>query len=338
MASPPASHFQTGKTDTRALLKQLPVEIIKSIATFLPLSAAVSFTLTCRSVWFILGSQYLDRLREDQPDGLDRPVFLDILQRDLPRHILCLDCEILHSRAQQVNSRSPCTMADCASSVHWHICGGFTSVTFFLVMKLYRSGLDYDKLLSSLSRFYSFPRRSVSDTKHVNHEEFTPRITDGRFLLRHQIWLLLPVGKKVEVPKRVYANICPHWHFVVPYGQSIELRRRLTCRASHWNNPQLNCLTCAGLFQCDTCPTEIQIDAMDFFGHGVALIITCWLDLGEGRNPLDIKYRSHVHGYWGDPVPFDAGSIKATYEGGDIDIIQLLTPKYKAEMFKSALI
>lgn len=326
------SQFQTGKTDTRALLK-LPIEIIKSIATFLPLSAAVSFTLTCRSVWFILGSQYLDRLRK--PDGLDRPVFLDLLQRDLPRHILCLDCETLHSRAQQVYSRSPCTMADCASSVRFYIYEGFTSVTFFLIMKLYRSRLDYNKLLPSLPGFRSFPRRSVSNT--VIHEEFTPRITDDRFLLRHQIWLLLPVGK-VEVPKRVNTSICPHWHFVVPLAQSIELRRRLTCRASHWNNPQLNCPTCAGLFQCDTCPTEFQIDAMDFFDYGIALIITCWLDLGEGRNQLDSKYRSHIGRYWGDPVSFKAGSIKTTYEGGDIDIIQLLTPKYKAEMFKNALI
>lgn len=333
MASSPVSQLQTGKTDTQAPIKQLPIEIIKSIATLLPLSAAVSFTLTCRSIWFILGSQYLDRLREDRPDGLDRSVFLDILQRDLPRHILCLDCETLHSRAQKVSSRSPCVMADCASSVRWHIFRAFTSITFFLIMKLYRSGLNYDKLLTSISGFHSFPRRIVSDTKHVCHVEFTPRIADGRFLLRHQIWLLIPVGNKVEVPKEISTSICPHWHFVVPNAHAIELRRRLACRASHWNNPQLNCSICAGLFQCDTCPTEFQVDAMDFFDHGVALITTGWLDLGEGRNSLDSKYRSHVRGYRGDPVPFAAESIKNTYEGGDIGIIQLLTPKYKAEMF-----
>lgn len=327
--------------------KQLPTEIIGSIAAFLPLSAAVSFTLTCRSVWFILGSQYLDRLREDQPDGFDRPVFLDILQRDLPRHILCLDCEMLHSRAQLEYLRlpdnlTPCTKADYASSVHRYIHDGFDSVTFLLVMKLHRSGLNCDELLSSLSEFRSILIRGAYDTTHILHEEFAPRIADGRFLLRHQIWLLLPLGRKVEVPRKVYTCICPHWDFIVPYSHSTELTRKLTCRASHWKNPQLNssCSTCAGLFQCEACPTEFQIDAMDFsdHNHGVALIITCWLDLGEGRNLLDSKYKSRVSCYRGDPVPFKAGSIKAAYEGGDINIVHLLTPKYKADMFKHRLL
>ena len=322
--------------------KQLPTEIIWSIAAFLPLSAAVSFTLTCRSVWFILGSQYLDRLQEDQPDGLDRLVFLDILQRDMPRHILCLDCQTLHSGAQLEYLGSPCTKADYASSAHWYIYDGFTSVAFLLTMKLHRGSLNCDELLSSLSGSRTLLVRGAYDTTHILHEEFVPRIADGRFLLRRQNWLIFPAGKKVEVPKKVYTCICPHWHFIVPYSHSTELTRKLSCRASHWNNQQLNsnCPTFTGLFQCEACPTEFQIDAMDFsdYDYGGALIITRWLDLGEGQNPLDGKYRSHVRSYHGDPVPFKAGSIKTTYEGGDIDIVQLLTPKYKADMLKDRLL
>ena len=310
--------------------KQLPTELIKSIAEFLPLSAAASFTLTCRPIWFILGSQYLDRIRAT--NGFNRPVFLDLLQRDLPRHILCLDCEMLHSRVQ-LRKQMPCTKTDYASSVRWYIHDKFNSVAFLLAMKLHHSGLNYDEQLSSLSGF-----RSLSMHSHILHQEFAPRIANGHFLLRHQTWLLLPARRKVEPPKRICTCVCPHWHFRMPY--SMELTRKMACRASHWDNAQLNsrCPTCSGLFQCRTCPTEFQIDAMDFFEHGVALILTRWLDLGEGWSLLDGRYRSHVRHYYGDQVPFKAGSIKAAYEGVDVDMIRLLTPKYKAEMFKHKLL
>lgn len=310
--------------------KQLPTELISSIAEFLPLSAAASFTLTCRPIWFILGSQYLDRIR--LTDGFDRPVFLDLLQRDLPRHILCLDCEMLHSRVQ-LGNQMPCTKADYASFADWFINDKFSSVELLLVMKLYHSGLNYDERLSSLSGFRSHYMRS-----HILHQEFAPRIANGHFLMRHQTWILLPAGRKLELPKLICTCVCPHWRFNMPYAT--ELTRKMRCRASHWDNAQLNsrCQTCSGLFQCWICPTEFQIDAMDFSEYGVALLLTRWLDLGEGWSLLDSRYRSHVRYYYGNQVPFKAGSIKATYEGVGVDMIRLLTPKYKAEMLKHKLL
>lgn len=81
---------------------------------------------------------------------------------------------------------------------------------------------------------------------------------------------------------------------------------------------------------------EFQIDAMNFFEHGAALILTRWLDLGEGWNLLDSKYRSRLRHNQNDVIlPFTAGSIKAGYEGAGADIARLLIPKYKAEMFKA---
>lgn len=231
-----------------------------------------------------------------------------------------------------------CTLADLASSATWYIHEKFNSVAFLLAMKLHHSGLNCDDQLCSLSGFRSIPFRSASDIQHIFHKEFAPRIANGHFLLRHQTWLLFPVGKKVEVPDRIYACVCPHWYFITPH--SMELRTKMSCRASHWDNAQLNsgCLNCSGLFQCMDCPTEFQIDAMNFFEHGVALILTRWLDLGEGWNLLDSKYRSHLRHNENDVMlPFKAGSIKAGYEGADADIASLLTPKYKADMFRLKL-
>lgn len=57
-------------------LKVLPIELIMSIAESLPLQAAVSFTLTCRPIWNILGNHYLNQLKikGNKPDRL---AFLD---------------------------------------------------------------------------------------------------------------------------------------------------------------------------------------------------------------------------------------------------------------------
>jgi hypothetical protein len=95
----------------------------------------------------------------------------------------------------------------------------------------------------------------------------------------------------------------------------------MTCRASHWDEKGLNktCATCAGLHQCQTCPTEFQLDTVDY-GYNYyhrRLIVTRWLDLGEGRTPEDPKWKSHLGSRdrsQAKPIPFEAGSIKATFE------------------------
>lgn len=307
-----------------------------SITEFLPLQAAASFTLTCRPVWYILGNHYLDRLKVKGHKS-DRLAFLELLERDLPRQILCYDCQLLHSGTKRrYNSLwssykrvSPCASRDLTSYVKFYIQEGFCSVTFQSAMKLHRHGLDCNKQLSLLTGFVS--ARSWG----YNHQwRSIPRIINGHYILRHQVWLLFPVGYEVIIPNTIHTDICPHLEFNL-FGWS-ELKTKLACRISHWNNLPLNfrCPTCSGLFQCKICPTEFQIDTKDFLKNGVALILTRWLDLGEGRNLSDPRYASHIsHAYdatrYRDvPVPFEAGSIRATYEGENFDMEKLLTPKH----------
>lgn len=56
---------------------------------------------------------------------------------------------------------------------------------------------------------------------------------------------------------------------------------------------------------------------MDYGFYDKRLILTRWLDLGEGRTPEDPKWKSHIGPRdrgTETPVYFEAGSIKSTIE------------------------
>lgn len=146
-------------------------------------------------------------------------------------------------------------------------------------------------------------------------------------------------SQSVIAPKIISNHVCPHWRF--GYYNPSRLDKKIACRVSHWDDLWLNfkCPTCSGLFQCDVCPTEFQIDVKNFLKNGVALILTRWLDLGEGRNLSDPRYASHVSHiydathYTDTPVEFAAGSIRAAYEGNKFDVEKFLTPRHTFELF-----
>ena len=68
-------------------LSKLPLELILHIARFLPPDSAPSFSLCCQPIYFILRTQYLKALEENEQ--LDRYKFLTLLERELPNYIAC---------------------------------------------------------------------------------------------------------------------------------------------------------------------------------------------------------------------------------------------------------
>lgn len=315
-----------------SLFRELPIELIGIIAEFLPLADAVAFTLTCRPIRFILGDQYISQLRASDHE-CDRLEFLEALERDMPYHILCYDCYNLHrgTRKRDYSWTEPCSYRS-GYSISQNIYPGFYPVTFQSAMKVHYYGLDYSKHLSLLTDYDSYAK-----TGHNYQWEATPRIVDGHFLLRHQVWFIFPNGWEVTVPDQMNTDVCDHWQYITPSFPT-RLRTKIACRVKHWDNLRLNnsCQTCSGLFQCEICPTEFQIDIKDIPKKLVALVLTRWLDLGEGRSLWNQLYASHLdrlHHKFPDnppgPVSFEAGSIRAEFEGeGDLDMEKLLTPKY----------
>jgi hypothetical protein len=108
------------------------------------------------------------------------------------------------------------------------------------------------------------------------------------------------------------------------------------------------------LKQCNYCPTEYQIDLQECGQLGVAVVITRWLDLGEGQTFMDSKWWSrlstsytnhHVFAGAGGiykkrlrdraPMPFEAGSIHTSFEQNEhLAFEPIQTPERVNELSK----
>jgi hypothetical protein len=326
---------------------KLPVEPIESIARLLPPEAAASFTRTCRPIWSTLEAQYLDQLRAEDR-GVDRVVFLKLLERDLPE-IFCHYCSLLHEVYEGYKSpqqwfrclKRRCAPAEKNQGVYFFIQEGFNHATFKLAIKFHRRGLvrDCTDLLSALS--YSDTNFQFGCTRYTHQRAATYRIINGHLLLRNQDWIRFPNKQNVLFPSFVSLKACPHWrhHLDTPALKS-SFRDRISRRESHWRDVQLNstCRTCSSLYQCRYCHAELQINTQDLDERGVVLIITRWMDLGEGLTQEDPLWKSNVFNGSFDNfkncAPTTPGSIKAAFEE-DRSLEELLKPNDESLLYST---
>jgi hypothetical protein len=76
-----------------SLLAKLPTELLQQIANDLPVASAASFSLSCRHIHLLIGTQYLENLATSSHETL---VFLKLVEHDLQNHIVCNSCRKLH--------------------------------------------------------------------------------------------------------------------------------------------------------------------------------------------------------------------------------------------------
>jgi hypothetical protein len=76
-----------------SLWAKLPTELLQQIANDLPVVSAASFSLSCRHIYLLTGTQYLENLATSDHETL---VFLKLLERDLQNQIVCNSCRKLH--------------------------------------------------------------------------------------------------------------------------------------------------------------------------------------------------------------------------------------------------
>jgi hypothetical protein len=137
-------------------------------------------------------------------------------------------------------------------------------------------------------------------------------------------------------------TICPHFDRNPPVWNGKVLTH---CRTSHWDNDLLNstCNICSGLFQCRRCFTEFQIDSVDFRKKGSALVVTKWKDLGQGLTSMDPILISHLldgvlktkRARQGWLLKIESGSIRHDFEGGELDMDELLKAKDEESLLES---
>jgi hypothetical protein len=71
-----------------------------------------------------------------------------------------------------------------------------------------------------------------------------------------------------------------------------------------------------GVMRCDNCYTEFRVDFKSYGSDYNAMFVTRWLDLGDGCDPTDVKWKSRIRpGYMPAKVKFQRGSICSRFEG-----------------------
>ena len=151
----------------KSLLEILPVEILQSIFSYLPISAAVSLTLCSHRMLYVFGNQIWDALRNQESD---REEFWDCLQKDLPNHRLCHHCVKFHLR-KSPQDFLPASLENPECDWELNELDSFppTRVTYRpvqLVMNRHRFGLSHGMSLDQFHRaFWGCKIRLFDDLK-----------------------------------------------------------------------------------------------------------------------------------------------------------------------------
>lgn len=265
------------------------MELISQVAELLPTSSAAAFSLTCGPVQTMLGSKYVSQLRS-KDDNLQRDIFLALLANDMPDHISCHYCKLLHpvtaaipSQYYQYVRRYKCADVNpypicAASNYHNHaqyIHMEFSPALFQMVMKRARNGLDYSDQISRMNT-----TRIIKDEGCVILTKSSARITKETksLMYRVQTCARIPSGKREDWPQHGFVGVtlCQHkWRF----GRTDERWREETYNEFYrrWNDG--NFQSASG--SCRNCPTDWQLDLRDFGAEGRVLYITKWIHLGK---------------------------------------------------------
>lgn len=321
IVQPDHKSSQSGSEELHCLLlEKLPPELIIYTTRFLSPDAASLFALSCHSIFAILGTRYWESLKsKDKKDR--RLAFLSLLERDVPQYIFCYPCKILHVphnefRKDYAEPPAPLPLdldifgTNCSRAHRWNqvdknICFGFRFSNFQMVMKRYRSGLPYSHYLSQLTYV----------GKHIpyNRTNLHAKIITGSLILRVQYISLLPPRQ----PLQIYSScvgICPHIKPDKLTFEGTHLKVRYSYQRGYCNKS-------FELRQCYSCLTEYQVDLQERGRRGSLIVLTKWLDIGEGRNWTDLKWASHVgsgdvrrQGTAEDSYLCKVGSIRDSFE------------------------
>ncbi|KFY93334.1 hypothetical protein V500_03774 [Pseudogymnoascus sp. VKM F-4518 (FW-2643)] len=312
----------------------LPLELIFLIASCLPIESVGSLSLSCHYLYSRLKTEYLQPLKE--ADYVVMNAFLHLLERDLPLHIVCPYCNKLHFTPfaeRHLASERYCpiarkTWSTCRATDSWAQNSGnmaprFTSTIFFMAMKAHRQGKDTSALLRLLSHktIDSLPGFAQLHTAEA-------RIRNGSLLVRDQKVFMVPASHTTPFSLSGEFGFCRHtmlesmwdlqWCGIhVPKVDEIH---------EHENKE--------GIIYCQYCHTELRIDFKSYGKAGNAVFVTRWMDIGEGRDRNDVKWKTRWSFEWlWDDAVYPRGSISAAFEEtDDFRFDSLLTEQDEMEL------
>lgn len=159
--------------------KHLPAELWLYISGFLPLSTQASLAFSCHSLACVLGATTWRALRSDPEERL---TFLKLLDYQLPKHLLCFDCQIYHARAYRMHNRPKGGHSGGFISLSSEI-GDLRFADVQLAMRAGRLGAAYGEPMPSLKHL----ARGRKPKPNYAYRLTTASV-DGRLMLRFNAW------------------------------------------------------------------------------------------------------------------------------------------------------
>ncbi|KAF7861874.1 hypothetical protein EAF04_007756 [Stromatinia cepivora] len=315
-----------------SLLSRLPREILQRVAGHLPISSAASFSLSCRHIALVIGTQYTDNLRNSHHDKL---MFLKILEHYFPDQIVCDSCgkfhEIRNAEKYSFNSsfwllpgaRPLCTEEDIKNGMDYYMHWKLGTTIFKMVMKHHRY-FGHDVRAQQLLKLVV--HMGIDNLATKNKGECL--IKNGSLFTRKCITFRgqFPPSRR----HLLLSYICPHLHLKAK-GQHLSIdttsiRIYPILPKNKWSKSFL-CEKVGSWrkhsrpSQCQYCRTEYTVEVKHDERCPIEVKIVIWKDFGqgpEGEGWEAHQIRRDAQGHRLQPaqktIKFPIGKIKSVFQ------------------------
>ncbi len=217
-----------------------------------------------------------------------------MLERDLPRFVLCHRCNRLHrwiaeesprrtSERGTAATRRECIIRDQirlehvpAYDLYFRHCQ--------LVMNAHRCGPAHGILLDALSHVWRYSQGDSTMQVFVS-----ARIAFDELILRVRFRIPMSFNKRLEDIRWDNVEVCPH---LIATAHNARLQNLLLCNLSHKNSSKCPCCTIPK--RCHWCATEYLLEVHSFKDLGLVVVVTAWKNLGTRKTPFDPKWQEHA--------------------------------------------
>ncbi|MCJ1359904.1 MAG: hypothetical protein MMC33_009907 [Icmadophila ericetorum] len=312
----------------------LPPEIVQHIATFLPVTFAAVFALSCKAVRNTIGPRWeeLQHPSFRAPSSLERDAYREFLEKiaqDSPDYLLCKFCCLLHRWDIDDRPGANAMLGPPVPHQWCHIADGGLSLCgeynidykhVKLAMRRHRLGELWGILLDNFSchRPVVHPPSDLRLLGKKDLDDFRARvkIVDDNLFIEIQFTVWLGEMRSVQQQLDRYGiQICVHdnpnlYNHLWFQDQLLE----------HLKSGQSTAPDQISTSQCAYCPTEFSARWTGLFGNIPRAEISIWKCLGAGGEKRDWKWMSLIseaqssyRAYNLDRARFPLGSIRGCF-------------------------
>ena len=279
-----------------SLFNLLPPEVILEIASWLPISSAVSLSVCNHSLFRILSRPYLTAIGVNCKDTKERDLFLNLLSKDSVNLFFCFTCCKLHHLVYDILSPPSAetrfawtSNSRCKSWLEHYRkpLGGLTLEHLQVATNLYQHSFAADALRYLQCAAITQPQPSLLSLSHSGFYCFESCFIKGRICTRSQSWLVVSEATGFVLPVILYIPVCSH---LDPNQETCDLLSvALQCKLIHLSVDETPCSYCQNLIRCPDCSTEVYIDSktVKSLSKVSMIIITIWQYPRVGANSAE---------------------------------------------------